>query len=597
MDIATWLEALGLGEYVEAFSRNHVTPDILTSLTDPDLKDIGVASLGHRRTLLAAIAALASGAAALKRVPPKEQRHVAILFADLTDFTGLAQRLGAERLHDLATRYAAISEEAVARYGGTVDKHIGDAAMALFGTPVAHGDDALRAVRCALAIHAAMPALGGEFGLSLSAHIGIAVGDVVAGAVRGDGRSGYTVLGDAVNLAARLAGLAGPGETLVANDLRRAVEPAIAFSKIGPRAIKGYAAEIPVFRVEGFSSDGASGPFVGRQAELAQLDALLDLCGQGRGHVAVLRGEPGIGKSRLLAEAGARAASRGFKLIRGQALDFGEIDKRDPLAQIVGDMIRVAGQRPNSNPDGDRDGDPARSLAKNLAGNLAALVQSNAIDRATADLLADVAGGDRTQAVIDWLRAMDAATRDRKRQAAIAALAEAAARQGPLFVMVEDVHWAERSQVDQLAALAAAMTDWPILFAITTRLDVDPLDAAWRAQVGATPITVLDLRTLRTDDCLALARQALGDNELLARMCVDRAEGNPLFLDQILRYARDALSDTVPASIKSLVLSRLDQISSVDRNQVQAASVLGQRPGCPGACRRQRPCPPPGWTS
>lgn len=561
MDIAAWLEGLALGEYAEAFRRNHVTPDLLGSLADNDLKEIGVTSLGHRRKLLAAIAALSDEGPPESPPPAKEQRHVAILFADLTDFTGLSQRLGAERLHDLASRYAATSGEVVVRFGGTVDKHIGDAVMALFGAPVAHGDDALRAVRCALGIHAAVNTLGREFDLPLSAHIGIAIGDVIAGAVGGDGQKGYTVLGDAVNRAARLAGLAGPGETIVDSDIRRAVEPAAVFNDLGRRPIKGYATDITIFRLDGLASDSGAGLFVGRQSEVAQIEALLDLCVRGRGHVAVLRGEPGIGKSRLLSEASARARSHGFAVIQGQALDFGEANRRDPLAQIVDGLIRLAHPKGSDQPELDP----------------AALARAGIVDPITAELLADITGRQPNRSATDWLRAMDATTRDRKRQAAIVALAGAVARTSPLLIIVEDAHWADRTSLDAISGLAAGAEDWPILIAMTTRIDSDPLDADWRAGLKATPLTVFDLRALRTDDCLTLARHTLGDNETLARLCVDRAEGNPLFLDQILRYARDALSEAVPASIKSLVLSRLDQLSPADRGQVQAASLLGQR--------------------
>jgi len=165
MDVGIWLETLGLGQYAQAFAENDVDFAVLAQLTDADLKELGVTSLGHRKRLLTAIAGVATPAlsatpaaraAPTATTPSGERRQVTILFADLCGFTALSQTLDPEELNDLLGRYTKLVDDLVGRYGGTVDKHIGDAVMALFGAPVAHDDDPLRAAHTALHIHEAL---------------------------------------------------------------------------------------------------------------------------------------------------------------------------------------------------------------------------------------------------------------------------------------------------------------------------------------------------------------------------------------------------------------------------------------------------------
>ncbi len=193
MDVAAWLRGLGLGEYAPAFGENAVDFDVLPDLTDADLLALGVAPLGHRKRLLRAIAALRSGPlppGGAATGPPSapvpaplhgegERRQVAVLFADLVGFTALGRELGAEEAHVLLERFFARADRIVQEHGGRVDKHIGDCVMAVFGAPIAHGNDAERAIRAALAIRDAMPDLSERLGCPLGVHIGVAGGQVV----------------------------------------------------------------------------------------------------------------------------------------------------------------------------------------------------------------------------------------------------------------------------------------------------------------------------------------------------------------------------------------------------------------------------------
>jgi class 3 adenylate cyclase len=185
MEVAAWLKSLGLEQYARAFADNDVDSALLGQLTDADLKELGVTSLGHRKKLLTAIAARGATASVIPEptvdIPSGERRQVTILFADLCGFTALSQSLDPEELHDLVGRYTKLIDGIVDDYGGTVDKHIGDAVIALFGAPKAHDDDPLRAARAALDIHAALARLSESAGRPLQAHLSVASGEVVAG--------------------------------------------------------------------------------------------------------------------------------------------------------------------------------------------------------------------------------------------------------------------------------------------------------------------------------------------------------------------------------------------------------------------------------
>src|SRR5690348_9093112 len=234
-----------------------------------------------------------------------ERRQVAILFADLSGFTSLAARLDAEDLRALVEAFYDGADSIIERYGCSVDKHIGDAVMALFGAPIAHGDDGLRATGAALEIVAAAGEITEPSGASLSAHVGIAMGEVVAGGI---GR-GYTVLGDAVNLASRLVSLAGAGEVVISDGLQRHLEGRVRTAALAPARLKGMAQPVIGWRVQGLEAvRRPTGPFVGRETDRHLLTTLLEACrGDGHGRVVVVRGEAGIGKSRLVDETLAEA--------------------------------------------------------------------------------------------------------------------------------------------------------------------------------------------------------------------------------------------------------------------------------------------------
>ncbi|MEO8487465.1 MAG: adenylate/guanylate cyclase domain-containing protein [Betaproteobacteria bacterium] len=496
----------------------------------------------------------ACGARVSAATPAGERRTVAILFADLAGFTKLTSEVDAEEVHGLLGRFFERVDGAIARCGGAVDKHIGDATMAVFGAPVAHGNDVERAVRAACEIHDAMAALSAEVGKPLAAHIGIASGEVVAASSGSAVRADYTVIGDAVNLASRLEDMAGLGETIVSDDVRVALGSRLDAESRGSVAVRGFAREVPVWRVRALRAPEAERRrLVGRARELARFEAALDaLAATGRGCAVALRGDAGVGKTRLAQALLERAAARGLERHQAAVLDFGAAAGRDAAALIARSLLDVAANA------------PASACREALERAIAARGLPAEHEPFVADLLG------LAQRPGSRYDAMDHAARARGRIDAIVALAVAGARERPLALLVEDVHWAPPPLVEALSALGEATRGHPLLFVVTTRRDGDPL-----ASIRESAIETIDLAPLSTDESLELAQAFLVARPDVARRCVERAQGNPLFLTQLLQSGAD--DGAIPGTIRNVLLARLDRLPAAERAALQAASVAGQR--------------------
>ena len=569
-DIEHWLEGLGLGQYAAAFRANAVDLATLPHLTADDLKELGVTAVGHRRRLLDALAGLAAPQPAAAAQPPAEQvlpgewRQVTVLFADLCGYTALSRELDAEAIHALLGRFFACVDSLVEAHGGRVDKHIGDCVMAVFGAPVAHGNDAERALAASLAIKAAMPGLAAEIGRAVDVHLGVAEGRVVASATGSASHHEYTVTGETVNLAARLADAADDGEILVADGLWRRLAHRLDGEAAGTLALKGFGAPVRAWRLRALvdAQAPALGPLVGREAELAGLDALLGVCqSTGRGQVVVLRGEAGIGKTRLVGELRGRAAAAGFGCHTALVLDFGTGTGRGAVRALARSLLGVAITSPPE----------AVEAAASRALEAGRLAQSDA------PFLYDLLDLPQPTALRARLAAMDVLAREAGRRRVAAALATGAAADRPQLLIVEDMHWADPTTLKRLAALAAATAESPSLLVLTTRLEGDPLDHDWRSAAGDVRLVTIDLGRLSGAEATALARAFLAGSDAVAERCVERAAGNPLFLEQLLRHAHDVTEAAVPGTVQSLVQARLDRLVPADRQALQAASSLGQR--------------------
>jgi class 3 adenylate cyclase/tetratricopeptide (TPR) repeat protein len=565
MDLAGWLASHGLGEYAPAFAENRIGADLLSELTDQDLRDLGVAAMGDRKRLLAAIAALALVDAGQAQPGEGERRQVTVLFADIADFTAMSERLGAEATHGILNRYFEATDRIVEEFGGAIDKHIGDNVMAVFGAPIAHDDDPERAVRAALAIHEAANRIDMPQGGTLRLHIGIASGQVVASGTGSDSHREYTVTGDSVNLAARLEGLAEPGQTLVSEAVQQRTAGHFEATGLGPQALKGIARPVAVWRVEGEARTGAPGrgtPFVGRRSELGQCRAILaEVAATGEGQTILLRGAAGIGKTRLASEVLGMAREAGFALHRCLVLDFGSRKGQDAIPALVRSLL---GLQPSCSKD-----ERTRAAEKGIS--------SGAFDEADRVFLNDLLDLPQPLELRRLYDAMDDAARRGGRRALVAGLAAWASRTRPQLILVEDLHWADTQTLDNLAAVMATVGEYPLALVATTRPEGDPLEGAWRAVGHDQSVSIINLGALRASEARAMAEGFARANQDRLAECLERAAGNPLFLEQLLQNATESTSDLVPGSIQSLVLARMDRLDVSDKRALQAASVFGQR--------------------
>ena len=570
MNVEAWLAKLGMEQYAEAFAENGVDAGLIAELTNEDLKDLGVARLADRKLLLKAIAGVSQPEPDPAAGVPStvgERRQVTVLFADLADFTGLSSELGAEETHALLNQYFEVVDSIVESYGGSIDKHIGDNVMGVFGAPVAHGDDPLRAVRAAFDIHERLAALSQTTGRSLSAHIGIASGQVVASGTGSDAHSEYTVTGNSVNLASRLQDKATSGETLISEEVHKIVEEQIDCESVGELPVKGFAEPIKAWRAKFRRSEdhaAAGTPFAGRRAELGQFASIIKTCrSNGAGQAIAVRGEAGIGKTRLVEEFTRTAVASKFTIHRGLVFDFGTGQGRDAIRSIAASLIGV---QTGCNSHVMNEALDAAVKSRRL------LLERRIFLNALFDL---------EQSLADRARydAMDSEARKEGERTALAGLVSSASQAGPLMIIIEDIHWADPSAIAHLAEIAKTTTKCPALLIMTSRAENYPLGQAWRSATDGCSVMIFDLEPLGRDDAIEMAGAYIDTSDELAQNCVERADGNPLFLKQLLRNLEELGEGEIPASIQSLVLARIDRLQLKDKQALQAASVLGQRFG------------------
>jgi len=495
---------------------------------------------------------------------PLERRHLTILACEMAAPGGPERRLDPEEQQEARLAFQARCRSEIEAQRGVVADLPGDGVVAYFGYPTAREDDAARAVLAGLAVISGR----GSPAPKPRARIGIASGVVVLVDAAG-AALGKTAIGDAATLATRLQGMADPDAMVISPETHRLVGNRFDYHDLGQLAVQGFAESLHLRQVLGEADAGdrfgaqrpGRGPLVGRRFELEQLNATLGPCVSGRGCAVYIRGEAGIGKTRLLEEFLATAEQKGFGRHSALILEFGAGAGRDAIRALARDICGVG---PKSGPDEVRAA-AEKALAEGLcAGEDATFLY---------DLL-DAPRPDDMRALYD---AMDNAARDVGKRRTVTRLIEAAGRRQPRVLTVEDVHWADPSTLSQLAAVAATTASTGIVLVMTSRHDEDPLDRGWRAQAGRAPLITIDLGPLPAEEATALATSFLGADAGLIRACVERAAGNPLFLEQILRNASEDAIGSVPTAVQSIVQARLDRLEQDDKLALQAASVLGQR--------------------
>ncbi len=492
-------------------------------------------------------------------------RPVTVVFADLSGFTKFSEERDPEDVQRLLNDYFALADGVIVRLGGTIDKHIGDCVMAVFGAPVAHGDDAERAVAAAIGIGEGLGPLAQRYNIGqLDVHCGLAAGTVLAASTGSDMHRPYTITGSSVNLAARLCDLAKRGEILLSADLAAAVAHRHAVRDFGRHQLDGFAEPLPVFKLaqnEPMQRDASVPRFIGRATEVKQIEHALDMTArQASGRIIHIRGDAGIGKTRLLEEAQIAARRRGFRCLAAAVMSFGAGSQAQLRRLITQALLAI---------------DTSRN-EQDVAAGIASFVAGNKLGERDETFLYDLMGLMLPARLLRVFDTFDTEGRKAARAATLAKLAGLLAAYGPLFVTVEDVHWIDEDGLDVLAALAAGAENHPIMLVFTARPEGDPLNAAWRMRITPTPFTTLDLSALSETDARRLAEQVFEGKSALVKDALARAAGNPLFLVQLLHHKTGAGGEALPQSIQSLVVARLDRLSETDRRIVQTASVLGQ---------------------
>lgn len=498
----------------------------------------------------------ASHAPAPARTTRPHLRDATILVARLDGLLELEAQLDPEDSHALATEFQARVQAAVRDFGGLTDRRVGSNVLAVFGIPTAYGNESERAARAALMLRdladrTPWPAAG-----RLTLGIGIAQGQILCGP------EPFPLTGRATHIAHTLAARAQRGEILISDELRQSLGERVA-AEAAANVAHDAAEPIVAWTLEALrpEADPGASAFVGRRPELAMLLAALERCTNSRhGRAIVVRGEAGIGKTRLVDAVRAVARESGVAVHSAQVFDFGQSPGRRPITTLA---LSLLGMASDASPDARAAAVRSRTMSR--AGSIDQII-----------FLSDLIDAPLHPELKALERAMEVATRQRGRALALAQIIEAAAQTAPQFLIVEDVHWADTDELARLGEIAAVVANCPILFVMTTRPEGDPISATWRARARGCPVTTVDLSPLADDEAHELAAHYPELSRDTIEACIRRADGYPLFLDQLLRAA-SAGTHALPGSVRSLVLARIDKLSEDDHATLQAAAVLGQR--------------------
>ena len=573
MDIARWLQSLGLDRYERAFLENDVTVEVLPDLTVEDLKELGVVTVGHRRRLLAAIAVLqgttspdTAGPSGGKRaaISTTERRQITVLFCDIVGSTPLARTLDPEDLREILTTYQASVGAEVARHKGHVARFVGDGVLAYFGWPNADEAHAESAVRAGLAI---IEALRPQ---QLPARIGIATGLVVTGDLVGVGPAQtVTAVGETPNLAARLQALAQPNTIVVSEATRSQLGQMFDLEDLGSIVLKGFDEPVRAWRVIGHTSAasrsetlyaGTVSQLVGRDEELNFLERRWEQSKAGEGRIVLLSGEGGIGKSRLLAALEERLGREHLSLRY-----FCSPHHQDsPLYPITARMEREAGFI---------RGDSARDRQRKLEVILEQS-QTTPDDRALFAALLSIPSEGHSSA-----SELSPQQRKMRTFAALLNRLSSLARRQPVVILFEDAHWSDPTSIEFLDAVVARAPTLPLFLIIAYRPD---FVAPW---VDLPNVSLMTLGRLDRRDATALAAQVVTDHVLslpLLERIVVQSDGVPLFIEELTRAVLEAPELVtsgsmlaVPDTLQASLMARLDRLPGA-KMVAQIGSVIGR---------------------
>jgi class 3 adenylate cyclase/predicted ATPase len=598
IDVASWLQQLGLEQYEPAFRANEVDGVVLPDLTAEDLIAIGVTAVGHRRKLLSAVAAI--GAAAPPAVvtptpaqepasvpalvpapvqPDAERRQLTVMFCDLVGSTALSARLDPEDLREVIGAYHRCCADLVTEAGGFVAKYMGDGVLAYFGYPLADEHDAEHAVQAGLALVEAVPKLTTAAGIPLQVRVGIATGLVVVGDLIGEGSAQeQSVVGETPNLAARLQILAEPDAVVIADSTRRLLGNLFELQDLGASDLKGLPGPVRAWaalrvgsvgsRFDALHTTGLTA-LVGREEESELLLRHWSRAKTGEGQVVLLSGEAGIGKSRLTAALLERLAGEPHTRLRY----FCSPQRTDSAFHpIIGQIERAAGLAYGDKPQAKLD-------------KLDALLAQTSTSPEDAALFAEMLSLPND----GRYPALELAAEQRRQRTLEALMSQLAglARRQPVLMIFEDLHWIDPTSLEVLGRTVDRIKTLPALLIVTFRPE---FNAPW---VGQPHVTSLTLNRLGERDAAAIIAGLAGNQALPADVMaeiVERTDGIPLFVEEMTKAVLEAESEgaarrtvaavpspalAVPASLHASLMARLDRLGPA-KEVAQIGSAIGR---------------------
>jgi class 3 adenylate cyclase len=489
----------------------------------------------------------------------EERRIVSIVFVDLVGFTSRSEQLDPEDVRAILTPYHGTVRDELESFGGIVEKFVGDAVMAVFGAPTAHGDDPERAVRAALAVRDAVTALNLEQPeLELRIRGAVNTGEAVVTLSARPALGEAMVAGDVVNTASRLQQHAPVGEIVVGEETYHATRSAIEYEPVEAVTAKGKTEPIAVWRAIAPASatgerDLSTTPFVGRVREVGLLDATWERVElERRPHLITVLGAPGVGKSRLSAEFTERVVSRGGRVVRGRCLPYRERSPYGAFGQQVKELAGIF--------DSD-DLELATGKLRTLVERLVGKEEAEAVAGNIAILL-----GLETRAT--------APDRDTLFQS-VRVFIEAGARDEATAFVFEDIHWADSALLDLIELLAARLHDLPVLLLTLARPELLDTRPAWGG--GMVAYNALPLEPLDGADAAQLALHLLGADTKASEVA-EAAEGNPLFIEQLaaVMSERGTTAESLPTTIRGLVAARIDALPADQREVILDGSISGR---------------------
>ncbi len=602
-DLTAWLASHDLGAYAETFDRNEITLADLPLLSDADLRELGL-PMGPRRRLMAATApaaasdstgmdatnqgdpagvAVAPAAAAKTEPGPSvnathraERRQLTVMFCDLVGSTDLSEKLDPEQLREVVRAYQKTAEEVIARFGGHIAQYLGDGLLVYFGYPLAHEDDAQRAVHAAIGIPKVLGALNVQLrashAVALAVRIGIHTGPVVVGEMGGDKRQENLAMGETPNLAARLQALAAPDTVVISSATRQLVSGSFELESLGAQTLKGLSSPQSPYKVIGearvesrfaASAHGAHHAMVGRDDELGLLVRRWQRAVAGESQAVLVSGEPGIGKSRLIQALRDWVAREPHRPLVFQCSPFLQSTSFHPFIAQLRRLAQI-------------DAEPADAQALQRLDT--ALRRSRAFEDDDTPLFASLLG---------LPCALPPALRDpqQRRKRSVTRLLHHLhdfAADLPAIVVFEDLHWADPATLEVLDRAVNALADARLLLLLTFRPE---FACQWTGQSGT---TTLALSRIGPRDTAALVASVFGSGVVPAHVLaaiIKRTDGIPLFVEELTRAVAEqeagratsgALAEVaIPSSLHDSLMERLDRLGPA-KEIAQAGSVIGR---------------------